>query len=177
MHRCRASQDESPVTGRRPWKDLDIVQIVASLTAVMRPSVEILREHGVNPTSQRAAVLAAVAAHPHSSADAIAEIAREDLGSISRQSVYDALALLVETGIVRRIQPIGSPALYESRVGDNHHHLICRECGAVVDVDCAVGFRPCLQAADDHGFDIDEADVAYWGRCPDCRTASPAHTI
>ena len=141
----------------------------AIFAVVMPHPVEILREHGVNPTAQRTAVLVAVSTHPHSSADAIADIARHDLGSISRPSVYDALSLLVESGIVRRIQPIGSPALYETRVGDNHHHLICRECGTVVDVDCAVGFRPCLVAADDHGFEIDEADVAYWGRCPECR--------
>lgn len=150
---------------------------MASFHAVIRPPVDVLREHGVNPTSQRVAVLSAVASNPHSSADAIADVARNDLGSISRQSVYDALTILVETGILRRIQPIGSPALYESRVGDNHHHLICRECGAVADVDCAVGYRPCLEAANDHGFEIDEADVAYWGRCPDCRTTAPTPTI
>ena len=158
-------------------RDLDNVQIVASFTTVIRPPVEVLREHGVNPTSQRVAVLSAVAVHPHSSADAIADVARRELGSISRQSVYDALTLLVESGILRRIQPIGSPALYESRVGDNHHHLICRECGAVADVDCAVGYRPCLEASDDHGFEIDEADVAYWGRCPECRTLAPSPKI
>lgn len=146
----------------------------ATFGPVTRLPVEILREHGVNPTAQRSAVLGAVSLHPHSSADEIAEFARDDLGSISRQSVYDTLSLLVESGIVRRIQPIGSPALYETRVGDNHHHLICRECGTVVDVDCAVGFRPCLEAADDHGFDIDEADVAYWGRCPGCRSEHAA---
>lgn len=153
---------------------LDNVQIVAIFATVSRPPVQVLREHGVNPTAQRSAVLAAVAMNPHSSADEVAERARTDLGSISRQSVYDTLSLLVESGILRRIQPIGSPALYETRVGDNHHHIICRECAAVVDVDCAVGFRPCLEAADDHGFEIDEADVAYWGRCPACRTAPAA---
>lgn len=151
--------------------------MVVSFTGVNRPPVDVLRERGVNPTAQRMAVLSAVAVHPHSSADAIAEIAREDLGSISRQSVYDALTLLVDSGILRRIQPVGSPALYESRVGDNHHHLICRDCGAVVDVDCAVGYRPCLEASDDHGFVDLEADVAYWGRCPDCRNAATSRTI
>lgn len=151
---------------------MDNVQIAANFSVVIRPADEVLREHGVNPTAQRSAVLAAVAKNPHSSADEIAEHARTDLGSISRQSVYDALSLLVDSAILRRIQPIGSPALYETRVGDNHHHIICRECGVVVDVDCAVGFRPCLEAADDHGFEIDEADVAYWGRCPTCRTTT-----
>ncbi len=97
-----------------------------------------------------------------------AEMARAEIGAISKQSVYDALGILVEAGLVRRIQPVGSPALFEDRVGDNHHHLICRVCGRVVDVDCAVGCAPCLTAADGQGYEIDEAEVAYWGRCPDC---------
>lgn len=133
-----------------------------------------LRHLGVYVTPQRLAVMKAVADHPHGTADIINDAARDEIGTISRQSVYDALTLLVEKGCVRRIQPIGSPALFESRVGDNHHHLICRECARVVDVDCAVGYRPCLEASDDNGFDIDEAEVAYWGRCPDCRSTTPS---
>lgn len=129
---------------------------------------ELLKAHGLNVTAQRLAVMRAVTSHPHSTADAVAEQAKSDIGAISRQSVYDALTLLNECGIVRRIQPIGSPALYESRVGDNHHHVICRSCGQVADVDCAVGHRPCLTASETHGFVIDEAEVAYWGFCPAC---------
>jgi len=98
----------------------------------------------------------------------VAEVVRTEIGAISLQSVYDALSLLVAEGLIRRIQPAGSPARFEDRVGDNHHHLICRICGRVVDVDCAVGPAPCLTAADDMGYEIDEAEVAYWGRCPDC---------
>ncbi len=97
----------------------------------------------------------------------MAEVVRAEIGAISLQSVYDALGLLVAEGLIRRIQPAGSPARFEDRVGDNHHHLICRICGRVVDVDCAVGSAPCLTAADDKGYEIDEAEVAYWGRCPD----------
>ena len=97
-----------------------------------------------------------------------------DIGTISRQAVYDTLAVLVDNQLVRRIQPDGSPARYEDRVNDNHHHLICRECASVVDVDCAVGSAPCLNAADDHGYEIDEAEVAYWGLCPACQENSSA---
>ena len=130
--------------------------------------VDLLRQHGVQVTPQRIAVLRAVSSQPHITADGVAEVVRGEIGSISRQSVYDALAMLDEVGLVRRIQPIGSAALYEDRVNDNHHHLICRDCGRVVDVDCAVGSAPCLTPADDNGFEIDEAEVAYWGRCPEC---------
>ncbi len=134
-----------------------------------------LREHGIVVTAQRLAVLRAVTRAPHSTADQVAGLARADIGSISKQSVYDTLNSFVERGIVRRIQPIGSPALYEDRVGDNHHHVMCRSCGAVGDVDCAVGERPCLHASETHGFAIDEADVTYWGLCPQCRdVATPA---
>ena len=136
------------------------------------PEADSLRAHGIVITAQRLAVLRAVARAPHSTADHVAGLARADIGSISKQSVYDTLNSFVERGIVRRIQPIGSPALYEDRVGDNHHHLICRGCGRVVDVDCSVGYTPCLQAADDNGFEIDEAEVAYWGRCPECKTST-----
>ena len=130
---------------------------------------DLLRQHGIQVTAQRLAVLRAVSAQPHVTADAVAEVVRAEIGAISRQSVYDALGVLVEKGLLRRIQPVGSPARFEDRVGDNHHHLICRICGRVVDVDCAIGSAPCLTAADGQGFEIDEAEVAYWGRCPDCQ--------
>lgn len=112
----------------------------------------------------------AVTTHPHATADEIAEAVRTVIGAISRQAVYDALGLLSEKQLIRRIQPAGSAARYEGRVGDNHHHLICRTCGVMLDVDCAVGEMPCLTASHDHGFVIDEAEVIYWGRCPTCRT-------
>ncbi|HZI81863.1 MAG TPA: Fur family transcriptional regulator [Vicinamibacterales bacterium] len=130
--------------------------------------VERLRERGIQVTAQRLAVFRVVSGQPHISADAVAEAVRAEIGAISLQSVYDALGILVSEGLIRRIQPAGSPARYEHRVGDNHHHLICRICGRVVDVDCAVGSAPCLTASDDGGYEIDEAEVAYWGRCPDC---------
>jgi Fur family ferric uptake transcriptional regulator len=110
----------------------------------------------------------AVSSEPHATVDAVAAIVRNEIGAISLQSVYDALAVLVDARLIRRIQPAGSPARFEDRVGDNHHHLICRLCGRVVDVDCAVGRAPCLNARDDNGYEIDEAEVAYWGRCPEC---------
>ena len=129
---------------------------------------DLLRQRGIQVTAQRLAVLRAVARRPHLTADAVAEIVRSDIGAISLQSVYDALAVLVGEGLIRRIQPAGSPARFEDRVGDNHHHLICRICGRLVDVDCVTGSAPCLTAADDRGYEIDEAEIAYWGRCPDC---------
>ncbi|MEL6981241.1 MAG: Fur family transcriptional regulator [Actinomycetota bacterium] len=141
------------------------------------PSVEpaaILRSKGVQVTAQRLAVLRAVAGHPHGTADDVAEQVRDEIGTISRQGVYDALGILSEKGLIRRIQPAGSPARYEDRVGDNHHHLVCRDCGRMVDIDCAVGERPCLTAANDMGYEIDEAEVVYWGRCPDCITSNTA---
>ncbi len=134
---------------------------------------ELLRERGIQVTAQRLAVLRAVAgAASYLGRRAWPTIVRAEIGAISLQSVYDALAVLVGEGLLRRIQPAGSPARFEDRVGDNHHHLICRICGRVVDVDCAVGSAPCLTAADDKGYEIEEADVAYWGRCPDCRPGS-----
>lgn len=128
-----------------------------------------LREHGLQVTAQRVAVMRAVADRPHGTADEVTEAVRGEIGAISRQAVYDALAILTEKGLIRRIQPAGSPARFEGRVGDNHHHLICRDCGRMVDVDCAVGKRPCLTAANHAGYEIDEAEVVYWGRCPACR--------
>ena len=133
---------------------------------------QLLRQHGVQVTAQRLAVSRAVSSRPHGTADDIEELARAEIGAISRQAVYDALGTLTETGLIRRIQPARSPARYEDRVEDNHHHLVCRTCGATVDVDCAVGSRPCLEAADDHGFTIDEAEVIYWGLCPACQDAA-----
>ena len=132
----------------------------------------LLREHGVHVTAQRLAVLRAVSSHPHCTAEEVAEHARAEIGTISRQAVYDALGILADNGLIRRIQPAGSPALYECRVGDNHHHLICRTCGKTVDVDCAVGDTPCLTAAADSGYEIDEAEVIYWGTCPECLAAN-----
>ena len=129
---------------------------------------DLLRERGIQVTAQRLAVLRAVSGQPHITADGVAEVVRGEIGAISLQSVYDALGLLVSERLIRRIQPAGSPARYEDRVGDNHHHLICRICGRVVDIDCAVGSAPCLTASDDMGYEIDEAEVAYWGRCPEC---------
>ena len=128
----------------------------------------LLREHGVQVTAQRLATLRAVSGRAHGTADAIAEDVRADIGAISRQAVYDALGMLAEKGLIRRIQPAGSPARYEDRVDDNHHHLICRTCGKTLDVDCAVGETPCLTAAADSGFQIDEAEVIFWGTCPEC---------
>jgi Fur family transcriptional regulator, stress-responsive regulator len=135
---------------------------------------ELLRQQDLNVTAQRLAVLRAVAAHPHLTADEVVELVRSDIGSISRRAVYDVVGVLAERGLLRRIQPAGSAARYEDRVGDNHHHLICRVCGRMVDVDCAVGDTPCLTAADDSGYEIDEAEVIYWGRCPDCLSAHSA---
>ena len=135
----------------------------------MFDSSAILRKHGVPITAQRLAVLRAVSSRPHATADAIAEAVRAEIGAISRQAVYNALGMLAEKGLIRRIQPAGSAALYEDRVGDNHHHLICRTCGTTADVDCSVGKAPCLSASDNSGFRIDEAEVIYWGTCPECQ--------
>ena len=136
-----------------------------------------LRQHGIQATAQRLAVLRAVSSRPHITADDVAEIAGVQIGTISRQAVYDALGVLVDKRLIRRIQPVGSAARYEGRVDDNHHHLICRECGRVVDVDCAGGAAPCLTAADDMGYEIDEAEVAYLGRCPQCLSEEQESTL
>jgi Fur family ferric uptake transcriptional regulator len=131
---------------------------------------QLLRRHGLQVTAQRLAVMRAVALRPHATADDLIEDVRAVIGSISRQAVYDTLGVLVDKHLVRRIQPAGSAARYEDRVDDNHHHLICRGCGKMIDIDCAVGETPCLTAGDDHGYEIDEAEVIYWGRCPACQT-------
>ena len=134
----------------------------------------LLRQHGLQVTAQRLAVLRAVSARPHCRADEVLEDVRAEIGAISRQAVYDALGILVEKGLIRRIQPARSPALYEDRVDDNHPHVICRACGKTVDVDCAVGDTPRLTAAAaDSGFRIDEVEVIFWGRCPECLAAKP----
>jgi Fur family ferric uptake transcriptional regulator len=135
---------------------------------VAHDPADLLRQRGIQVTAQRLAVLRAVSASPHTTADAVADAVRTEIGAISLQSVYDALGVLAAGGLIRRIQPAGSPARFEDRVGDNHHHLICRACGRVVDVECATGSAPCLTASNDQGYEIDEAEVAYWGRCPDC---------
>ena len=130
-----------------------------------------LREAALRVTRPRLAVLAAVHARPHADTDSIFDAVRQGLPKVSQQAVYDVLRALSAAGLVRRIQPAGSVARYESRVGDNHHHVVCRSCGVIADVDCAVGTTPCLSASDDQGFSIDEAEVTYWGECPDCTAA------
>jgi Fur family ferric uptake transcriptional regulator len=142
-----------------------------------RPFVDhdaLLRRHGLQVTAQRLAVLRAVSHPPHRTADDIVEAVRAEIGAISRQAVYDALAAFTDKGVLRRIEPAGSPARYENRVGDNHHHVICRTCNKMADVDCAVGDVPCLTAADSAGYEIDEAEVIYWGRCPECANRAKA---
>jgi Fur family transcriptional regulator, stress-responsive regulator len=134
-------------------------------------AVSALRSAGLRVTAPRRAVLGALADHPHSTADAVAGVVRGELGSVSTQAVYDVLAACVDAGLVRRIEPAGSAARYETRTGDNHHHLVCRSCGATADVDCVVDERPCLTPSDDGGFEIDEAEVVFWGLCPACRVA------
>ncbi|MFD9893256.1 Fur family transcriptional regulator [Amycolatopsis sp. NPDC059027] len=130
----------------------------------------LLRGAALRVTRPRVAVLTAVYGNPHADTDSIIGAVRADLGEVSHQAIYDVLRALTTAGLVRRIQPAGSVARYESRVGDNHHHVVCRSCGAIEDVDCAVGSAPCLTADDDHGFTIDEAEVIYWGLCPACST-------
>jgi Fur family transcriptional regulator, stress-responsive regulator len=130
-----------------------------------------LRDAGLRVTAPRLTVLAVLADHPHATADVVARLAREKLGRVSTQAVYDVLAACTEAGLVRRIEPAGSPARFETRTGDNHHHLVCRSCGRVTDVECAVGARPCLIPRDEAGYLLDEAEVVYWGLCPDCQRA------
>jgi Fur family transcriptional regulator, stress-responsive regulator len=134
----------------------------------------LLRRRGLHVTTQRLAVLRAVSDLSHGTADDVYGAVRAEIGAVSRQAVYDALAAFTDKGLLRRIQPAGSPARYETRVGDNHHHLVCRACQRMVDVDCAVGATPCLTAADSSGYAIDEAEVIYWGRCPACGPAPAA---
>jgi len=136
----------------------------------------LLRQYGFSVTAQRLAVLRAVADRPHGTTDDIDKAVRAEIGAVSRQAVYDALGAFSDRGLIRRIQPAGSLARYEDRVGDNHHHLICRTCNEMVDVDCAVGYTPCLTAADSSGYEIEEAEVIYWGRCVKCAKNSKSRT-
>jgi Fur family ferric uptake transcriptional regulator len=139
---------------------------------------QMLRGAELRVTRPRVAVLTAVFDHPHADTASLIEAVRGDLGDVSPQAVYDVLRALTDADLVRRIEPAGSAARYESRVADNHHHVICRSCGAIADVDCAVGDTPCLTASETHGFTIDEAEVIYWGTCPDCapaRQLKPPH--
>jgi Fe2+ or Zn2+ uptake regulation protein len=133
-----------------------------------------LRGAALRVTRPRVAVLSAVHEHPHADTAAIIDVVREDLSEVSHQAVYDVLRALTAAGLVRCIQPPGSVSRYEARVGDNHHHVVCRSCGAITDVDCAIGYAPCLTAADNSGYEIDEAEVIYWGRCPECVAATSA---
>jgi Fur family ferric uptake transcriptional regulator len=148
----------------RKWTRLGTVPATAELQGMLRAA-------DLRVTRPRLAVLVAVHRHPHADTDAIIGFVRADLGEVSHQAVYDVLRALTTAGLVRRIQPMGSVARYEARVGDNHHHVVCRNCGAVADVDCAVGEAPCLTASDDAGYDIGEAEVIYWGQCPECKAA------
>lgn len=135
-------------------------------------SEQMLRGAGLRVTRPRIAVLDAVHELPHADTESLIGAVRRRLPDVSHQAVYDSLSALTEAGLVRRIQPSGSVARYESRINDNHHHVVCRTCGAIADVDCAVGHAPCLTASDDSGFRIDEAEVIYWGQCPSCSTSS-----
>ncbi|MDQ2811559.1 MAG: transcriptional repressor [Actinomycetota bacterium] len=142
------------------------------MTAAQPPTAaEELRGAGLRVTPARVALLATVRDGDHLGVDAITSGVRARIGHISLQAVYDALHALTAAGLIRRIEPAGSPARFEGRVGDNHHHVVCRSCGVVADVDCAVGEAPCLTASEDHGFSIEEAQVIYWGLCPACSTA------
>jgi len=134
--------------------------------------VDRLRTCRLRVTAPRLAVLAALSEEPHLDADGVADVVRPRLGAISTQAVYDNLNVLARAGLLRRIEPAGGAARYETRVGDNHHHIVCRSCGATCDVDCAVGFAPCLEASDTHGFTVDEAEVTFWGFCPECKGTS-----
>ena len=144
----------------------------------MTELAELLRAADLRVTRPRLAVLTAVQSHPHADTDTVFSAVRSDLPEVSRQAVYDVLAALTSAGLLRRIQPSGSVARYEARVGDNHHHVVCRSCGTIGDVDCAVGEAPCLKAADAagdlQGFELDEAEVIYWGTCPAC--SAPQHS-
>ena len=156
--------------GPEPTATLDSFQKTGKTAEVPPPPdvEQLLRAVSLRVTRPRVAVLAAVQERPHASTDTIIEVVRRDLGEVSHQAVYDVLRALTTAGLLRRIQPSGSVARYETRVGDNHHHVVCRSCGTIADVDCAVDEIPCLTASDDHGFVIDEAEVVYWGTCPQC---------
>lgn len=147
---------------------------MAGRTDATTDVASMLRDVGLRVTGPRVAVLTAVHRYPHADTSAVIDVVRREAGEVSHQAVYDVLNALTDSGLVRRIQPPGSLARYEARVGDNHHHVVCRECGAIGDVDCAVGHAPCLTASNDHGYVVDEADVVYWGTCPACSSSIPA---
>jgi len=162
---------------------MDLIKYTNYSRKVNSPDRVVLKDRGLRVTAARMNVMDVLVAHSHKSADAIAGLVRTRIGTVSDQTIYNVLASLVDAGILRRIEPADSPALYERRIDDNHHHVICRRCGRVEDVDCALGDRPCLNASDDHGFQIDEAEVIYWGHCPQCQQAKdssspipPIHT-
>jgi Fur family ferric uptake transcriptional regulator len=136
---------------------------------VQESSADVLRRHGLRVTAPRMAVLQALGAGAHLDAERVAATVRARIGAVSTQAVYDALNAFTRAGLVRRIEPAGSAALYETRTGDNHHHIVCRECATTVDVDCVIGAAPCLDPSSAHGFDVDEAEVTFWGTCPDCQ--------
>ncbi|WP_433792254.1 Fur family transcriptional regulator [Actinoplanes sp. CA-252034] len=143
----------------------------------MSTGEELLREHGLRVTRPRLAVLDVLTGGGHLEVDEIAQRVRTRLDSVSTQAVYDVLGALSRAGLARRIEPAGSPARYEARAGDNHHHMVCRGCGTVTDVDCVVGERPCLMPAELHGFDLDEAEITFWGLCPSCRARRDADRV
>ena len=160
------------VTGAGPGtSSLDSIKRSLKTAGVPPEPLDLLRGADLRVTRPRLAVLTAVHDHPHADTATIIRAVRDQLGEVSHQAVYDVLHALTAAGLVRRIQPSGSLARYESRVGDNHHHVVCRSCGAIADVDCATGHAPCLTAAHAHGYRIDEAEVLYWGLCADCSSA------
>ncbi|MDI2131362.1 Fur family transcriptional regulator [Yinghuangia seranimata] len=143
------------------------------MTGTSRDDIPLLlRRAGLRVTAARATILDLLRTEPHSDAESLARAARGRLGSVSTQAVYDTLHTLVRAGLARRIEPGDHPARFEARTGDNHHHIVCRDCGAVEDVDCVVGLAPCLEPDSTHGFEVDEAEVTFWGRCPACRTTA-----
>ncbi len=148
---------------------------VSSAAAMPGDTSERLRTAGMRVTASRVAVLEVLGEHPHATADTVARLVAARLGSVSKQAVYDVLAACTHAGLVRRIEPAGSAALFETRTGDNHHHLVCRRCGRTEDVDCTVGERPCLAPGEDAGFTVDEAEVVFWGLCPDCQDRPVSH--
>jgi Fur family transcriptional regulator, stress-responsive regulator len=170
-----AAEAGAPLAGgAEPQRTLDRFKEVGQASAVPTPGELELLLRGVSlrVTRPRVAVLAAVHEHPHADTDSLIGVVRRAGDEVSHQAVYDVLRALTETGLVRRIQPTGSVARYEARVGDNHHHAVCRTCGAIVDVDCAIGDAPCLTPSDGAGYQIDEAEVIWWGRCPACAAAA-----
>ncbi|MDR2114702.1 MAG: transcriptional repressor [Bifidobacteriaceae bacterium] len=143
-------------------------------TTAESPEVSLLRSAGLRVTAPRLAVLQALEAKSHLDADQVAAKVRSNIGPTATQTIYDVLHALTDAELIRRIEPAGRPMLYERRTGDNHHHLVCRHCSRIEDVDCAVGYTPCLTAIEDAGFIVDEAEVTYWGTCPDCQQDTAA---